>query len=79
MAELARDMARPGAGEQVGQALAAAASRLDFDDSGDSVIDTTSAWPVQVRHRRRIVSGETSRSDETTFTRIDALARIFHQ
>jgi hypothetical protein len=76
LAELARDMARPEAGEQAGQAIAAAASQLDFDDSGDFVIDTTSAWPVQVRHRRRIVSGETSRSDATAFTRIDALEPV---
>jgi hypothetical protein len=73
LAELARHTALPGAGERAGQALAAAASQLDFDDSGDFVIDSTSAWPVQVRHRRRIVSGETSRFDATTFTRIDAL------
>jgi hypothetical protein len=73
LAELARDTALPEAGERAGQALATAASQLDFDDSGDFVIDTTSAWPVQVRHRRRIVSGETSRFDATTFTRIDAL------
>jgi hypothetical protein len=78
LAELARDATRPKAGEQAGQTLAAAASQLDFDDSGDFVIDTSSAWPVQIRHRRIIVSGETSWSDATRFTRIDAPELVAH-
>jgi hypothetical protein len=64
------------AGEQpgpiAGSTVADIAATLDFDDRGDFIVDTATAWPVSVRHLRRISSGEGSRVDTVELTRLSA-------
>ena len=81
---LARSVAA-GVGDMA-QRLAAAAPRGDtaapsgnpledaafyFDDRGDFVVDTATAWPVRVRHVRRVSSGPASREDTLELVRLD--------
>jgi hypothetical protein len=49
-----------------------ALASLDFDDRGDFVVDTTTAWPVSVRHVRRVSAATGSRVDTVELTRIEA-------
>jgi len=56
---------------------ACAAAALDgaafhFDDRGDFVVDTATAWPVSVRHVWRVRSGPASREDTLELVRLDA-------
>ena len=51
-------------------ALADALAALDFDDRGDFIVDTTTAWPITVRHVRRVSSADGSRVDKVELTRI---------
>ena len=44
---------------------------LDFDDRADFVVDTATAWPIRVRHVRRVSSGPASREDTLELVRID--------
>lgn len=64
------------AGEQpepiAGSTVADIAATLDFDDRCDFIVDTVTAWPVSVRHLRRISSGEGSRVDTVELTRLSA-------
>jgi hypothetical protein len=53
-----------------GSTVADVAATLDFDDRGDFIIDTATAWPVSVRHLRRISSGGGSRVDTVELTRL---------
>ena len=46
------------------------AATLDFDDRADFIVDTATAWPVNVRHVRRISSGQSSRIDTVELTRL---------
>lgn len=46
------------------------ALRLDFADRGDFVVDIHDAWPVRVKHERRIAAGAVSREDTLEFTRL---------
>lgn len=48
------------------------AATIDFDDRGDFVVDTATAWPVSVHHVRRVSSGAGSRVDTVELTRLDA-------
>jgi len=44
---------------------------IDFDDRADFVLDTATAWPIRVRHVRRVSSGPASREDTLELVRID--------
>jgi hypothetical protein len=44
---------------------------LDFDDRADFIVDTATAWPIRVRHVRRVSSGPASREDTIELVRID--------
>lgn len=48
------------------------AATIDFDDRGDFIVDTSTAWPVSVHHVRRISAGGGSRVDMVELTRLDA-------
>jgi hypothetical protein len=50
--------------------IADVAATLDFDDRGEFIVDTATAWPVSVRHVRRVSSGESSRIDTVELTRL---------
>lgn len=43
---------------------------LDFDDRGDFIVDTATAWPVSVRHVRRVSVATGSRIDTVELTRL---------
>ncbi len=43
---------------------------LELDDRGDFIIDTATAWPVSVRHVRRISTGTRTRIDTVELTRL---------
>jgi hypothetical protein len=45
-----------------------AMATLDFDDRGDFTVDTATAWPVNVRHVRRIAVGSGLRVETVEFT-----------
>lgn len=45
---------------------------IDFDDRGDFIVDTATAWPVSVRHVRRVSVGAGSRVDTVELTRLEA-------
>lgn len=47
-----------------------ALSGFDFDDRGEFVVDTGTAWPVSVSHVRRVSTGAGSRVDEIRFSRL---------
>lgn len=49
----------------------AALAQLDLDDRGDFIVDTSTAWPLQVRHERRATSGPGSRFDRLVLTRLE--------
>lgn len=49
--------------------IADIAATLDFEDRGDFIVDTATAWPVKARHLRRISSGEGSRVDTVELRR----------
>jgi hypothetical protein len=51
-------------------AAADIAATLDFDDRGDFIVDTSTAWPVSVRHVRRVSSDQGSRVDTVELTRL---------
>ena len=63
---LADEQARPVSESTIADAMAT----LDFDDRGDFVVDTTTAWPVSVRHIRRISAAAGSRVDTVELTRL---------
>jgi hypothetical protein len=70
-AESARPMpadepARPAAESTVADAMAT----LDFDDRGDFIVDTATAWPLTVRHVRRVSATSGSRIDTVELTRL---------
>lgn len=44
---------------------------MDFDDRATFVVDTATAWPIRVRHVRRVSSGPASREDTIELVRID--------
>ncbi len=44
---------------------------LDFDDRADFIVDTATAWPLRVRHVRRVSSGPAAREDTLEFVRLD--------
>ena len=70
----AASLARTLAAEIQGLARAPVADSLtglDFDDRGDFIIDTASAWPASVRHERRVSIGEASRIDTVKLTRLE--------
>ena len=48
------------------------AATLDYDDRCDFVVDTETAWPVSVRHIRRVSAAGRSRIDTVKLTRMDA-------
>jgi hypothetical protein len=48
--------------------IADAMATLDFDDRGDFTVDTATAWPVNVRHVRRIAVGSGLRVETVEFT-----------
>ncbi len=50
--------------------LAETLAALDFDDRGDYLVDTATAWPVRVRHERRVSAQGASRVDQVTLTRL---------
>jgi hypothetical protein len=52
--------------------LSGAAAGLDLDDRADFIVDTTSAWPVSVRHVRHTSATGGSRVDTVALTRLDA-------
>lgn len=57
--------------EPNGESIAAdALASLDFDDRGDFIVDTSTAWPVSVRHVRRVSADEGSQVDMVELTRI---------
>ena len=43
---------------------------LDFDDRGDFIVDTATAWPVRVSHIRRVAAAAGSRVDSVELTRL---------
>jgi hypothetical protein len=43
---------------------------LDFDDRADFIVDTATAWPIRVRHVRRVSSGPVSREDTIELVRM---------
>lgn len=45
-----------------------ATASLDFDDRGDFIVDTSTAWPISVRHVRRVSMGGGSRVDTVDLT-----------
>jgi hypothetical protein len=51
--------------------VANAMATLDFDDRGDFIVDTATAWPVSVRHIRRVSAAEGSRTDTVELIRLD--------
>lgn len=51
----------PGAGDP---------KKMEFDDRGDFIVDTATAWPVKVRHLRRFSSTHGSRVDTVELTRL---------
>jgi hypothetical protein len=63
------------AGEQpepiAASTVADIAVTLDFDDRGDFIVDTATAWPVSVRHVRRVSAGSGSRVDTVELTRLE--------
>lgn len=50
--------------------VADAMASLDFDDLGDFIVDTTTSWPVSVRHERRASTAGASRVDTVAFARL---------
>lgn len=48
------------------------AATIDFDDRGDFIVDTATAWPVSVCHVRRVSAGASSRVDTVELTRLGA-------
>lgn len=62
------------AGEQPEQVAASTvaevAASLDLDDRGYFIIDTATAWPVSVRHVRRVSAGDNSRVDTVELIRL---------
>lgn len=48
-----------------------ALASLDFDDLGDFIVDTTTSWPVSVKHVRRVSTAGGSRVDTVEFTRLE--------
>ena len=44
---------------------------LDLDDRADFLVDTATAWPIRVRHERRVTSGALGRVDTLELTRVD--------
>jgi hypothetical protein len=51
--------------------IADIASTLDFDDRGDFIVDTATAWPISVRHERRVSAAAGSRVDTVELTRLE--------
>ncbi len=62
----ADEPARPAAESTVAGAMAT----LDFDDRGDFIVDTATAWPLTVRHVRRVSATSGSRIDTVELTRL---------
>ncbi len=62
------------AGEQAGgvseSTVTDAMATLDFDDRGDFIVDTATAWPVSVSHIRRVSASAGSRVDTVELTRL---------
>ncbi len=48
-----------------------AMATLDFDDRGDFIVDTATAWPVSVSHIRRVSTATGSRVDTVNLTRLE--------
>lgn len=48
------------------------AASLDFDDRGDFIVDTATAWPVSARHVRRISTDAGSRVDSVELTLLES-------
>lgn len=65
------DTAGAASNEAIKPSLDAALAQLDLDDRGDFIVDTTTAWPLRVRHERRTVNGPASRVDRLALTRLD--------
>jgi len=63
----ADEESRPVSESTVANAMVA----MDFDDRGDFVVDTATAWPVSVRHTRRVSAAAGSREDTVELTRLD--------
>ncbi|TDM08439.1 MAG: hypothetical protein C4K60_03030 [Ideonella sp. MAG2] len=57
-----------GSGRTPREEIADALSTLDFDDRGDYIVDTTSAWPIRVRHERQVSAGAGSHLEAVEFT-----------
>jgi hypothetical protein len=47
-----------------------ALATLDFDDRGDFIVDTETAWPVRVSHIRRVAAATGSHVDTVELTRL---------
>ncbi|RZL08883.1 MAG: hypothetical protein EOP40_11685 [Rubrivivax sp.] len=60
------DKARPIEASTVTAAMAS----LDFDDRGDFIVDTRTAWPVSVRHVRRVSTAAGSRVETVELKRL---------
>jgi hypothetical protein len=58
--------AQPVDASRVQDALAS----LDFDDLGDFIVDTTTSWPVSVRHVRRVSTAGGSQVNTVQLTRL---------
>lgn len=48
------------------------AATIDFDDRGDFIVDTATAWPVSVHHVRRVSASAGSRVDTVELTKLEA-------
>lgn len=53
-------------------AIADIAATIDFDDRGDFIVDTATAWPVSVHHVRRVSASAGSRVDTVELTKLEA-------
>ena len=48
--------------------IADALSTLDFDDRGEFIVDTSSAWPIRAHHERKVTAGAGSHFESVEFT-----------
>jgi hypothetical protein len=57
--------------DRMGAETAVADMSLDLADRADFLIDTATAWPIRVRHERRVSSAAFGREDTLVLTRLD--------